>query len=267
MQKGIFENVAVIILAAGLGTRMKSGKAKVLHKVLGRPMILYVVETAKKIVGKNVILVIGNQAEKVREIVSENFPLPAESGEGADGNDEFGFALQKEQLGTGHAVSYALPSVPGHIENVIIVCGDVPLITADTLIRLIDDHVTGKRDISLLAVQVDDPKGYGRILMDENMHISGIVEEADATEAQKKIKTINAGIYCVKKAFLTDALQKIKSDNAQGEFYLTDIIGIGHKEGRHIGVMIGSTPDEVIGINTPHDLMTVETVMRSGKIS
>ncbi len=266
MQKGIFENVAVIILAAGLGTRMKSGKAKVLHEILGRPMILYVVETAKKIVGKNVILVIGNQAEKVREIVSENFPLSAESDE-ADGNDEVGFALQKEQLGTGHAVSYALPNVPGHIEDVVILCGDVPLITADTLIRLIDDHVVGKRDISLLAVQVDDPKGYGRILMDENMHISKIVEEADATEAQKKIKTINAGIYCVKKTFLTDALQKIKSDNAQGEFYLTDIIGIGHKEGRCIGVMIGSTPDEVIGINTPHDLMAVETVMRSGKIS
>lgn len=254
MKNRIFENVAVVILAAGMGTRMKSDKAKVLHEILGRPMVLYVVETAKKIVGKNVILVIGNQAETVRGIVS-------------DENDEVIFALQKEQLGTGHAVSCALPNIPEHIKDVVILCGDVPLITADTLTRLIDEHIMEKRDTSLLAVKLDDPKGYGRILMDENMHVSRIVEEADATEEQRKIETINAGIYCVKKTFLTEALQKIKSDNAQGEFYLTDIIGIGHNEGRHIGVMIGNTPDEVMGINTPQNLVMVETIMRSGKIS
>jgi len=192
MQKD--SGVAVIILAAGLGTRMKSDKAKVLHEILGKAMVLYVVKTAKKVAGNNVILVIGNQAEKVREIVSEEY--------------EAVFALQKEQLGTGHAVSCALPSLTGQIEHVLILCGDVPLIRANTLTRFTDDHLTAKRDISLLAVRIDDPAGYGRILTDENMNLTGIVEEADATEEQKKIKTINTGIYCVRKQFLTDVLQK-----------------------------------------------------------
>ncbi|MDM8552743.1 NTP transferase domain-containing protein [Desulfobacterales bacterium HSG2] len=244
--------MAVIILAAGLGTRMKSDKAKVLHEILGKAMVLYVVGTAKKVAGNNVILVIGNQAEKVREIVSKEY--------------EAVFALQKEQLGTGHAVSCALPSLTGQTEHVLILCGDVPLIRADTLTRFTDEHLAAERDISLLAVQIDDPAGYGRILTDENMNLTGIVEEADATEEQKKINTINTGIYCVRKQFLTDVLQKIRPDNAQGEFYLTDIIGIGYKEGKRIGVMVGDNPNEVMGINTLHDLATVESIMRSGKI-
>ena len=250
MQKD--SGVAVIILAAGLGTRMKSDKAKVLHEIMGKPMVLYVVDAAKAVAEDNIILVIGNQAEKVQKIVSKRY-------------NAF-FALQEEQLGTGHAVSCAIPSLAEPVEHVLILCGDVPLIKADTLTRFTKDHLSAKRDISLLAVQIDDPKGYGRILTDKNMHLTGIVEEADATEEQKKIKTINTGIYCVRKQFLTEALQKIKPDNAQGEFYLTDIIGIGHKKGKHIGVMIGDNPNEVIGINTPHDLATVEAIMQTGKI-
>lgn len=250
MQKD--SGVGVIILAAGLGTRMKSDKAKVLHEIMGKAMVLYVVETAKEVVGNNVILVIGNQAETVREIVSERY--------------EALFAFQKEQLGTGHAVSCALPSLTEQTEHVLILCGDVPLIRADTLTRFKETHLMEKRDISLLAVQTDEPKGYGRILTDKNMNLTGIVEEADATEAQKKINTINTGIYCVRKQFLTDALQKIRPDNAQGEFYLTDIIGIGYKEGKRIGVMVGDNPNEVIGINTLRDLATVEAIMQSGKI-
>ena len=248
-------NVAVIILAAGMGTRMKSGKPKVLHKILGKPMVMYVVETAKRVAGNNVILVVGNQADKVREIVAEN--------------DELIYAIQKDQLGTGHAVLCALPYIPEHIEEVVILCGDVPLLGSDTVIRLIDDHIKAKRDISLLAVEIDNPTGYGRVILDENLHVSKIVEEADTTDEQKRIKTINTGTYCVKKEFLLNSLHKIKSDNAQSELYLTDIVEIGYREKKVVGVLASRDYEEVIGVNTYQDLITAEAIMnkRSGKIS
>ncbi|MDO9565470.1 MAG: NTP transferase domain-containing protein [Candidatus Desulfaltia sp.] len=253
--QNVERNVVVIILAAGLGTRMKSGKAKVLHKVLGKPMVIYVVETAKRVAGNNVILVVGNQADKMREIVSEN--------------NELIYAIQKDQLGTGHAVLCALPYIPEHIEEVVILCGDVPLLSSDTVVRLIDDHIKAKRDISLLAVEIDNPTGYGRVILDEDLHVSKIVEEADATDEQKKIKTINAGIYCVKKEFLLNSLVKIKSDNAQAELYFTDIVEIGYREKKVVGILASRDYEEVIGVNTCQDLITVETVMhkRLGKTS
>jgi len=240
---------AVVILAAGMGKRMKSDKAKVLHEILGKPMIMYVVETAKKVAGNDVVLVIGNQAEKVRNIVSENHTVI--------------FALQKDQLGTGHAVSCALPYLPDHTKDVIILCGDVPLITFETVTRLLKDHVIANRDISVLAVTNKNPKGYGRVLFDEKMNVSGIVEEADASAEQKRIKTINTGIYCVKKDILFDLLNKIKSNNVQGEFYLTDIIELGYREGRGVGVLIGDDSKEIVGVNTIHDLMMVENILRN----
>ncbi|MBU3980968.1 MAG: NTP transferase domain-containing protein [Proteobacteria bacterium] len=227
---------------------MKSNKAKVLHEIIGRPMVMYVVETASKVVGNNIVLVIGNQADKVKRIVSERIDVI--------------FAIQEEQLGTGHAVLCAQPYIPEHADQVVILCGDVPLITPYTLIQLIDDHIKAVRDISILAVEIDNPKGYGRILLDENRNVNGIVEETDATEEQKGIKIINTGIYCIKKDYLFDALKKIKSDNVQGELYLTDIIGIGYKEGKNIGVLVGSDVEEVIGVNNSEDLIKVEIIMR-----
>ena len=124
-------------------------------------------------------------------------------------------------------------------------------------------HVKAKRDISLLAVEIDNPKGYGRVLFDKNRNVSGIVEEADASAEQKRIKTINTGIYCIKKEFLFDSLQKVKSDNVQGEFYLTDIVKIGYREGKVVGVIIGGDCEETIGVNNKHDLETVENIMRN----
>jgi len=247
--KYIKENIAVIILAAGKGTRMKSSKAKVLHEILGVPMIMYVVETARSVVGNNVILVIGHQAEKVRGMVSERHRAI--------------FALQKKQQGTGDAVLCAIPHLPDHIEEVVILCGDVPMLTTDTVKRLIKDHIQEERDISLLAVEIDNPLGYGRVLFDENRSVLGIVEEADATEEQKEIKTINSGIYCVKKSFLIDSLQKINSNNAQGELYLTDIVEIGYREKKVVGVMVCSDIKELIGVNSHQDLILVETIMRN----
>jgi UDP-N-acetylglucosamine diphosphorylase/glucosamine-1-phosphate N-acetyltransferase len=241
--------IAVVILAAGLGTRMKSNKAKVLHEVCGKPMINYVAETARKIAGNNVVLVVGNQADKVRRTVSQ---LGA-----------FSFAYQKEQLGTGHAVLCALPHIPDHCRDVVILCGDVPLIKADTVSALIKSHTDERRDISVLAVELEDPTGYGRILLDENSRVQGIVEESDTTAQQKRIRLINTGIFCVKKDFLLRAVPRIRSDNAQGEIYFTDIVEIAYNEKKHIGAAVGGQHLEVTGVNTIEELKKVERAMKN----
>jgi UDP-N-acetylglucosamine diphosphorylase/glucosamine-1-phosphate N-acetyltransferase len=243
------KNVAVIILAAGMGTRMKSNKAKVLHEVQGKPMILYVVETARKIAGDNVIVVIGNQAETVRTAVAESAELL--------------FAYQDQQLGTGHAVLCALPQIPEPCDYVIILCGDVPLIQAETIDDLVAQHLKARRDLSLLAVEMDNPFGYGRVVIDDAKRLHAIVEESDATESQKKIKLINSGIYCVNKVFLRQALPDIKPNNAQGELYLTDIVSIGYRQNRNMGVMTAANCQQILGINTCQDLETVDAVMQS----
>ncbi len=241
-------NTAVIILAAGLGTRMRSNKAKVLHKILGRPMVLYVVETARKIAGNEVIVVIGNQAEKVREVVSGEAPLK--------------FAYQEKQLGTGDAVLCALPYLPHPCENVVILCGDVPLVTAKTIRSLTVSHKKNRRDVTVLAVKMDNPTGYGRIVTDKKGLVCGIIEEADANDEHKKINTINTGIYCIKSGVLADSLQKITADNTQGELYLTDIVEVGYRAHKNVGVFLGSDAKEFYGINNRRDLNRVETLMR-----
>ena len=239
--------IACIILAAGLGTRMKSNKAKVLHQLLDKPMILYVVETANQVAGNNVIVVVGHQAEKVRQVVADRFQV--------------NFALQKEQLGTGHAVMCALDLLPVDVEDVLIIYGDVPLLSHETLSALLRYHQDEKRDVSVLAVNLDNPAGYGRILMDKNGHLTGIVEEADASAKEKTISLINSGIYCIRKVFLCNNLNRIESDNAQNEFYLTDVIKIGYHQNRSIGVVIGDNQEEIIGINSLDELKQAERIL------
>ncbi len=248
-QQTTANGVAVIILAAGLGKRMRSPKAKVLQLLNGRPMVVHVVETARSITENQIILVIGKQAEEVRQIVGRQF-------------EGICFALQKEQLGTGHATMCALPQLPKHIKHVMILCGDVPLLTEETLARLLQNHILADRDMTLLAVEADNPYGYGRILTDQNNQMIGIVEEADATVAQRVIKIINSGIYCVKKEFLIDSLKQIEPNNIQGELYLTDIIAIGHRQGARLGFVMGKSFEEVVGVNTPDDLMRTEAILQ-----
>lgn len=241
-------NVAVIILAAGMGTRMKSDKAKVLHEITDRPMIIYVVEAARKVAGDNVIVVIGHQGPKVRQSLS--------------GTGDLIFAHQEQQLGTAHAVLCALPHIPDQCEEVVILCGDVPLIQSETIIDLVEDHLDNDRDISLLAVELDNPHGYGRVVLDNNRAVTAIIEEADATAEQKTIRLINTGIYCINKRFLQEALPKIKSDNAQGELYLTDVMAIGYRDQKKIGVQIGTDYQQILGVNTCRDLVLVEGIMQ-----
>ena len=241
------KNTAVIILAAGLGTRMKSDKAKVLHPVCDKPMIAYVLETAKNISTGEIVIVVGHQAEQVKAVCI--------------GNEGVRFALQEQQLGTGHAVLCALPSLSRTVENVLILCGDVPLLRASTVDELLSDHIREKRALSLLAVETDTPTGYGRIKIDERRKLAKIVEEKDASQEEKKIKLINAGIYCVNKGFLQKSLKKITPDNAQREFYLTDIIEIGYQAQENIGVLVSGNKEDVLGINTIQDLKDVEAIM------
>lgn len=242
-------DVAVVILAAGLGTRMKSDLAKVLHPILGKPMICYVLETAHEIAQDNVVVVVGHQADEVIQICSQTPGV--------------GFALQAEQLGTGHAVLCAMPELAEDVEDVLILCGDVPLLAANTVKRLLDDHRQNMRILSLLAVAVEHPHGYGRVIMDDQRNLTRIVEEADATADEKKVKLINSGIYCVNRRFLDASLAQLTPDNAQGEFYLTDIIGIGYAEGLKIGVMVGADDLEVSGVNSIDDLKFVERVIKN----
>ncbi len=243
-----YPQVAVVILAAGLGTRMKSHKAKVLHEVLNRPMISYVVETAVAVVGDQVVVVVGHQADRVRSVAS------AEA--------EVRFAVQEQQLGTGHAVMCALPQLGREAEHVVILCGDVPLLTTVTVEKLIADHIDGHRDLTVLAVELSDPTGYGRILTDTGQNLRGIVEEADADARQKTIRLINSGIYCVQRGFLASALKRIDSDNAQGELYLTDIVGVGYREKRSLGIVVGDDADEIVGVNSVEDLRVAESLLR-----
>jgi len=242
--------LAAVILAAGKGTRMKSDKAKVLHGLLGRPMVLYVVETARRLAGNDVVLVIGTQAEAVREAVSAE----------AEG---LRYALQAEQRGTGHAVACALPELPEGGDPVLILCGDVPLIRASTLLRLVSEHRLNRRDITVMAVEMENPRGYGRILTEGACAVTGIVEEADATDAQKRIRIVNTGVYCVRKEVLSGLLGQLRDDNAQGELYLTDIVGIACREGRSVGVVVGADPAEFQGVNSPQDLAAAEAALRS----
>ena len=242
------ENCAAIILAAGLGTRMKSNKAKVLHEISGRPMILYVTNIAKTIFGNNVVVVVGHQADLVREVVTRE--------------SHARFALQEEQLGTGHAVQCALPVVPENVERIVILYGDVPLLRSETIARLIGDHSRAGRDLTVLAATLADPTGYGRIIRDDTDRFVGIVEEADCTPEQKQITSINTGIYCVERFFLEDALPKLTNDNAQGEFYLTDIVDIGYRQNRTMGVVTASNPEEVAGVNSLDELAHAEAIIQ-----
>lgn len=241
------DNVSIVILAAGLGTRMKSNQAKVLHTILGKPMISHVLKTACSVSEKGVVVVVGHQADKVKNVCSKVRPVS--------------FALQKEQKGTGHAVLCALPAISDSTEHVIILCGDVPLLQVNTIQALLKDHMAQNRDVTLLAVEVENPRGYGRVVMNADRELTRIVEEADASDAEKSISLINSGIYCVSKEFLTEALNKITPDNAQGEFYLTDIIEVGYAWKKRLGVVVGEDPEEISGVNTIDDLNRVERIM------
>jgi UDP-N-acetylglucosamine diphosphorylase/glucosamine-1-phosphate N-acetyltransferase len=229
---------------------MKSERAKVLHHIVGNPMITYVMKTAQELAGAGVVVVVGHQAEEVERVVSEQFQAI--------------FALQDRQLGTGHAVACALPNLPAGTRHVLILYGDVPMLSAATLEKFLAGHLHGKRDLSILGVEMKDPSGYGRLILDSKGGVCRIVEEADADEEQRQLRLINTGIYCVRTNFLASALARLNAGNAQGELYLTDIVAIAYRAGKTIGMLRHDNPDELCGINTLAELAAAEAIIRQG---
>jgi bifunctional UDP-N-acetylglucosamine pyrophosphorylase/glucosamine-1-phosphate N-acetyltransferase len=228
-----------LVLAAGLGTRMKSSKAKVLHEVHGKPMLLHVMDTIKKLSLDYTYVIVGHQREKVAELLS---------------GYKAGCIIQAEQLGTGHAVLCAEKELINTGGSVLILSGDVPLIRAETLQAMIADHARNKPVLTLMTTIMDDPTNYGRIVRSSQGRLQGIVEEKDASAKQKKIREINAGIYCAEIPFLFKALQKIGTDNKQGEMYLTDIVKIAIDSGLRVDTFTGASSEEVLGINSRDEL-------------
>ena len=240
---------STIILAAGKGTRMKSDLPKVLHLVCGRPMINYPLIEAKKAGAKEIVAVIGHGAEAVRSSLKEDLREETPN-----------FVIQEEQLGTGHAVMVCETAIEDKEIPVIILCGDAPLIRSSTITGLVKSHQENRNSVTVLTADMDSPTGYGRIVKDGS-EIRKIVEEKDASEAEKRISEVNSGVYCVDGKFLFEALKKIGSNNAQGEYYLTDIIGIGRDSGLKVGWSKLADSDEIMGINSRKELTAANRIM------
>ena len=246
------EGIATVILAAGKGTRMKSDLVKVLHPVLGLPMVFYPIELSLNgIKAEKTIVIVGYQADLIQERFKD---LKIE------------FALQKEQLGTGHAVLQTIPFLQSFRGTVLILCGDVPLVKIETLRSFIDAYRENESALSVLTTIIRDPFGYGRILRNPEGWLEKIVEEKDASEEERMIREINTGIYCIKSSFLMEGLREIGKENAQGEYYLTDLVEIAKKRGLRCSAHIAKDPTEVMGINTRVDLAMANEVLRQEKL-
>lgn len=242
-------DVAAIILAAGKGTRMKSGLVKVMHEIGERPMISWSVRAAKSAGAKRVAVVVGHQAEKVVEFFSADSSIT--------------FATQMEQLGTGHAAACAREAIGDFKGTILILCGDVPLLRHETLASMLASHEKRGAAVTVLTTHLDKPFGYGRVVKREGGRISRIVEEKDASPEEQEITEINSGIYCVSSDFLFKALAGLKSDNAQGEQYLTDIVKIAAEQGRLCLAFATDDPDEVMGVNDRVQLAEASATLRS----
>jgi bifunctional UDP-N-acetylglucosamine pyrophosphorylase/glucosamine-1-phosphate N-acetyltransferase len=241
------DNLAVIILAAGMGKRMRSDLVKVLHPLLGRPMLSYLLELAlEHLQPEKTIVVVGHQAQQIQDAFSD---------------PRITFVRQKDQLGTGHAVSMTEPLLGDFKGCALILCGDIPLVTAQTLIELATRHRGKKATLTLLTAHREDPTGYGRIVHGALGKVHKVVEEKDATSKEREIKEINTGIYCVQTRFLFKALAKVRSDNAQEEYYLPDIIEVAHHEKKRINTFSAPDPAEVMGINTRAELAQAEEIL------
>ncbi|MGV3002849.1 bifunctional UDP-N-acetylglucosamine diphosphorylase/glucosamine-1-phosphate N-acetyltransferase GlmU [Vibrio sp.] len=237
-------NFSAVILAAGKGTRMYSEKPKVLHRLAGRPMAKHVIDTCAKVGAQNIHLVYGHGGDQMKEAL---------------GAEPVNWVLQEQQLGTGHAVNQAAPDFSDD-EKVLILYGDVPLISSETIENLLDAQPNG--GIALLTVILKKPEGYGRIIR-KNGPVVAIVEQKDATEEQKLIKEINTGVMVATGGDLKRWLSALKNENAQGEYYLTDIIAAAHKEGRAVEAVHPVSPIEVEGVNDRAQLARLERAYQS----
>ncbi|MEW6615074.1 MAG: bifunctional UDP-N-acetylglucosamine diphosphorylase/glucosamine-1-phosphate N-acetyltransferase GlmU [Thermodesulfobacteriota bacterium] len=241
--------IVTVILAAGKGTRMKSNLVKVLHPLMGEPMLSFPIEVARKINSKDIILVTGYQAELIRERFKE---------------EGLTFVEQKEQLGTGHAVLCTKDTLKDFKGDILILCGDVPLIKEGTVRALIAVHRKENSKITVLTTNLPSPEGYGRIIRGNDREILRIVEEKDATDVEKEMKEVNTGIYCAKASYLFRALQMVGRENRQYEYYLTDVVAIATEVEEKAKGFLAEDSFEVMGINNREELAKANEVIRKG---
>jgi bifunctional UDP-N-acetylglucosamine pyrophosphorylase/glucosamine-1-phosphate N-acetyltransferase len=236
-------DIGVIVLAAGQGTRMKSDVPKVLHRLGGTPLFLHALRVAQQLEPARIAVIVGHGAAAVQQAYS---------------GDELCWVIQEKQLGTAHAVLCAEPTFHGFTGDILILSGDVPLIRENTLKRLVDHHRGQEAAVTLLTAKLEDPKGYGRIVRNNRQQISRIVEEKDASDLQKQIREVNAGIYVVAAPFLFPALSRVSDQNLQREYYLPDIVAIALRESRTVTNVQIDDAREMMGINTREELARME---------
>lgn len=240
------QDLIAVVLAAGKGTRMKSNKSKLVHKIYGKELVKRVVETATKADIKEIITVVGYKKEQVQLVLG----------------DSVEYAYQEEMLGTGHAVLQAEKYLKDKHGKVVVLNGDVPIIRSETIKRLINKSMKNREYATLLTAIYNNPTGYGRIIRDDGGNIEEIIEEKDLNEEQKQIKEINAGIYCFDIQELLKALKELKPNNSQNELYLTDVVRIMNDKGLKTGAVIIEDNTEILGVNDRMQLELLTKVLR-----
>jgi bifunctional UDP-N-acetylglucosamine pyrophosphorylase/glucosamine-1-phosphate N-acetyltransferase len=248
MEVILMESLASIVLAAGKGTRMKSGLIKVLHPVVGTPMIFWPVEAAREAGSDTIVLVIGHQASAVQSVFR--------------GATDIRCAMQEEQLGTGHAVACALKELAGFHGTLLVLCGDTPLLRSETLKSMLAFHQGNRAAITVLTAVMDDPYGYGRVVRDDSGRVIRIVEQKDADDEEQEIREINSGIYCMDSEFIFNNIKGIGNDNAQGEYYLTDLLAIAVRKGLACLALPTADADEIMGVNDRVQLAAAGSILR-----
>lgn len=239
-------DMMAIVMAAGKGTRMKSKSSKLVQKIYGKEIVKRAVENAQKAGVNNIVAVVGYMKEAVMGVLG----------------DSVKYAVQEEMLGTGHAVMQATKYLEGKKGKVLVLNGDVPILRPETLNKLLNKSIENKESATLLTAIYENPTGYGRIVRDENGNVKGIVEEKDTNDEQKAIKEINAGIYCFDIEALLEALKEIKPNNAQGEYYLTDVIEIMNSKGLKTGAVVVEDNTEILGVNDRIQLEMLTKVLQ-----
>jgi bifunctional UDP-N-acetylglucosamine pyrophosphorylase/glucosamine-1-phosphate N-acetyltransferase len=247
INKDIFmpDRTIAVILAAGKGTRMKSELPKVLHPILGKPMVSYVIDACRKAKVDNILLVIGHKADLVKETLGSDYQ----------------YVEQKEQLGTGHALMTAAETLTSIKGNVLVLAGDTPFLTGKILHQLIVRHQETKAAVSLMTTNINPPPPYGRILRDQNGRVLRIVEDRDATSAEKKITEVNTSHYCFRSEKVFPMLSNLSTENDQGEYYLTDIIHLLSQKNEIIETLSVKDPSILIGINNRYELSKTSMAM------
>lgn len=244
------KKLVTVIMAAGKGKRMRNpDKSKVMYELNGKPMIQYVTEIALKINSEMIIPVVGHQKLSVIDFLKKKYTVEI---------NKIKFAHQDEQHGTGHAVMQTKDFLNNFEGDVLILSGDVPLLKYETVMSFLEFHNENKFDASLISAEFDNPSGYGRVLRDNECNFYGIREEKDCSQEEKKCREINSGIYIIDSKILFEALKTLKTDNSQGEYYLTDIFKYLKSKGKKIGAYPVKDTTEITGVNTVEQLEELE---------